>query len=140
MSTLFSSLSALFVRAVNAVYALLWHDLITLPLPGGGTLGLSLLVLLLVPLLIFFAVLPAVVTVVSGALRLPAAQRVTLTMTTTARNSPIALSIAVAAFPDRPLIAVALVIGPLLELPVLAVLAQIVRARPGSPTGSGSAP
>ena len=98
------------------------------------------LVLLLVPLLIFFAVLPAVVTVVSGALRLPAAQRVTLTMTTTARNSPIALSIAVAAFPDRPLIAVALVIGPLLELPVLAVLAQIVRARPGSPTGSGSAP
>lgn len=50
-------------------------------------------------------------------------------MTTTARNSPIALAIAVAAFPDRPLIAVALVIGPLVELPVLAVLAQIVRLR-----------
>ena len=41
---------------------------------------------------------------------------------------PIALAIAVAAFPDRPLIAVALVVGPLLELPILAALAQLVRA------------
>lgn len=93
------------------------------------------LLLLIGPLLIFFVVLPLVATVTSRALRLPAARRVTLTMTTTARNSPIALSIAVAAFPDRPLIAVALVIGPLIELPVLAVLAQIVRVRPARPAG-----
>lgn len=88
------------------------------------------LVLLLLPLGIFFVLAPLAATATARLLHLPADQRVTLTMTTTARNSPLALAIAVAAFPDRPLIAVALVIGPLVELPVLAVLAQLVRPRP----------
>ncbi len=38
------------------VYQLLWGDLITIPLPGGSTLGLSLLVLLLIPSGIYFTV------------------------------------------------------------------------------------
>lgn len=38
------------------VYNLLWADLITIPLPGGGTLGLSLLVLILVPAGIYFTI------------------------------------------------------------------------------------
>lgn len=87
------------------------------------------LAVLLLPLSAFFLVMPLVAVGVSRLLRLPADQKVTLTMTTVARNSPVALAIAVAAFPDRPLIAVALVVGPLLELPVLAVLSQIVRVR-----------
>ncbi len=36
------------------VYNLLWGDLITIPLPGGSSLGLSLLVLVLVPSGIYF--------------------------------------------------------------------------------------
>ena len=36
---------------------------------------------------------------------------VSLSLTTLARNSPVALAIAVTAFPDEPLIALALVIG-----------------------------
>jgi ACR3 family arsenite transporter len=88
------------------------------------------LVALLPPLAVFFTVAPLVALLVAGLLRLPADQRVTLTMTAVARNSPIALAIAVAAFPGRPLIAVALVAGPLLELPVLALLSQLVRVRP----------
>lgn len=36
------------------IYDLLWADLITIPLPGGGSLGLSLLVLILVPVGIYF--------------------------------------------------------------------------------------
>lgn len=87
------------------------------------------LLALLVPLALFFVVLPLVSVGLSRLLRLPEDHKVTLTMVTTARNSPIALAIAVAAFPDRPLIAVALVVGPLLELPVLALLAQLVRVR-----------
>lgn len=87
------------------------------------------LAVLLLPLSAFFLVMPLVAVGVSRLLRLPTDQKVTLTMTTVARNSPVALAIAVAAFPDRPLIAVALVVGPLLELPVLAVLSQIVRVR-----------
>ncbi len=56
MSTLFTQTVNLFVQATNAVYALLWHDLIMLPLPGGGVLGLPLLVLLLVPTGVYFTI------------------------------------------------------------------------------------
>lgn len=48
---------------------------------------------------------------------------------TLARNSPVSLAIAVTAFPDRPLIALSLAIGPLIELPIMAVLSQVLRRR-----------
>ena len=44
------------VNLIEAVYSLLWGDIITLPLPGGGTLGLSILVLILVPAGVYFTV------------------------------------------------------------------------------------
>lgn len=37
------------MAVITAVYNLLWGDLITIPLPGGGSIGFSLLVLLLIP-------------------------------------------------------------------------------------------
>ena len=37
------------ITIIEKVYSFLWGDLITLPLPGGGTLGISLLILLLIP-------------------------------------------------------------------------------------------
>ena len=40
------------IACIEAVYRFLWGDLVTLPLPGGGTLGLPLLVILV------FAALP----------------------------------------------------------------------------------
>ncbi len=40
----------------KAIYNILWGDLIKIPLPGGSTLGLSLLVLILVPAGIYFTV------------------------------------------------------------------------------------
>jgi arsenite transporter len=83
---------------------------------------------LLLPLAIFFTINPLLATATSRALALRDDQRVTLTMVTVARNSPIVLALAAAAFPDRPLIAVSLVIAPLLELPILAVISHIVRA------------
>ncbi len=43
-----------FMSAFYAVYNILWGDLITIPLPGGSTLGLSLLVLILIPSGIYF--------------------------------------------------------------------------------------
>ena len=62
------------IGLIQSVYGLLWGDLITLPLPGGGTLGLSLLVLLLVPAGIFFTVR----TRFMGIRMLPQMVRVTL--------------------------------------------------------------
>ncbi len=38
------------------VYQMLWGDLITIPLPGGSSLGLSLLVLILIPSGIYFTI------------------------------------------------------------------------------------
>lgn len=40
----------------KAVYNLLWGDLVQIPLPGGSTLGLSLLVVILVPAGVYFTV------------------------------------------------------------------------------------
>ena len=44
------------VKMISVVYQFLWGDLITLPLPGGGSLGISLLVLLLIPTGVYFTV------------------------------------------------------------------------------------
>lgn len=41
---------------INAVYNFLWGDLLSIPLPGGGTVNLSLLVLLLIPTGIYFTI------------------------------------------------------------------------------------
>ena len=44
------------VAVIEAIYRFLWGDLITIPLPGGNSLGLSLLVILLIPTGIYFTV------------------------------------------------------------------------------------
>lgn len=44
------------MNIITAVYNFLWGDLITLPLPGGSSVGISLLVLLLVPAGIYFTI------------------------------------------------------------------------------------
>ena len=41
---------------ITAIYNFLWGDLFTLPLPGGSSIGISLLVLLLIPAGIFFTI------------------------------------------------------------------------------------
>ena len=46
-----------FIKAIISVcYNFLWGDLITIPLPGGGSLGLSLLVIILIPSGIYFSI------------------------------------------------------------------------------------
>lgn len=44
------------VAWIEKIYTFLWGDLITLPLPGGGSVGISLLVILLIPTGIYFTV------------------------------------------------------------------------------------
>ncbi|MBQ9148087.1 MAG: alanine:cation symporter family protein [Oscillospiraceae bacterium] len=44
------------MKIITAVYNLLWGDLFTIPLPGGSSVGISLLVLLLIPAGIYFTI------------------------------------------------------------------------------------
>ena len=44
------------VTMIEKVYTFLWGDLIKIPLPGGSTLGISLLILLLIPTGIYFTI------------------------------------------------------------------------------------
>jgi len=89
----------------------------------------------------FFALLPPVVLFFGGNFmlthmvgrvwQLRYEDFVTFCCTTLARNSPLALAIAVKAFPEQPLIAFALVIGPLIELPILSLVAHGLRLEDG---------
>lgn len=44
------------MNIIKAVYNFLWGDLFSIPLPGGASIGISLLVLLLIPAGIFFTI------------------------------------------------------------------------------------
>ena len=44
------------MKIIDILYNLLWGDLLTIPLPNGGSLGISLLVMILIPLGIFFTI------------------------------------------------------------------------------------
>ena len=46
----------LIIQIISAVYNFLWGDLFAIPLPGGGSAGISLLVLLLIPTGIYFTI------------------------------------------------------------------------------------
>ena len=50
------NISQLFVNVISAVCAFLWGDLFTIALPGGGSIGISLLVLILIPAGIYFTI------------------------------------------------------------------------------------
>lgn len=88
--------------------------------------NMHVVLLLLIPVLLFFSINFIVGQTVGRIMHFSYEDTVSLNLTTLARNSPIALAIAVTAFPDEPLIALALVIGPLIELPVLASISQLL--------------
>lgn len=90
------------------------------------TNNLEIVLLLLIPLLLFFIVNFFVGRGVSSFLKFNYEDSASLNLTTLARNSPISLAIAITAFPNDPLVALALVIGPLIELPILALVSQIL--------------
>lgn len=88
--------------------------------------NLDLMLKITVPILLFFTVNFIIGQKVGQLMKFPYGDRASLSLTTLARNSPIALAIAMTAFPDQPLIALTLVIGPLLELPILAIITQLL--------------
>lgn len=81
---------------------------------------------LFLPLIIFFAINFVLAILVGKKLEMPFEDTIALLFTTSARNSPVSLAIAIIAFPSQPMIALALVIGPLIELPILGLDSSIL--------------
>ncbi len=86
----------------------------------------QLLVIMLLPIVLFFVFTFLIGQLIGKLGRFSYSDTVSLNLTTMARNSPISLAIALTAFPDQPLIALVLVIGPLIELPLLAITSQLL--------------
>lgn len=77
-----------------------------------------------IPLIIFFTANTIIDLLLSEKINFTYPEYASLTMTTLARNSPLALAIAINSFPGHELISIALVIGPLIELPVLYIVSK----------------
>jgi ACR3 family arsenite efflux pump ArsB len=54
-------------------------------------------------------------------------EAILLNFTVSARNSPIALAIAIGAFPDLPMVAAVIAIAPLIEIPLLGLQTRMMR-------------
>ena len=86
--------------------------------------NLDSVVKIFIPLIIFFIVNVILDLLLSEKINFTYQEYASLTMTTLARNSPLALAIAINSFPGHELISIALVIGPLIELPVLYIVSK----------------
>jgi ACR3 family arsenite transporter len=98
----------------------------SLTLSNAGTVGLLILFLIL-----FFVVL-FLLALLSGRLfGLTYEDTATMSFTTTARNSEAIIGVAVAAFPGHPLVYLAILLGPIVELPMLLFLSRVLLAAKG---------
>lgn len=82
--------------------------------------------ILFLPIILFFIINFILDYIISRKLEFTYENYASLTFTTLARNSPLALAIAIQSFPHNELIAIALVIGPLIELPILYIVSRIL--------------
>jgi len=88
--------------------------------------NISLVIRLIIPVVLFFIINFSVGQLIGRVLNLSYQEGASLIFTTLARNSPLALTIAVATFPGRPLIPLVLAIESLIELPILFAFSQIM--------------
>jgi ACR3 family arsenite efflux pump ArsB len=127
----FRNTPAIPVKSDDIQFILLCLAIIAMFASQGSLLLDNIMVFfnLLPPLLLFFIVNFLLAFLVGKKLKLPYQNIIPLIFTTSARNSPVALVIAVISFPLRPIVSLVLLIGPLIELPVLALYSAILRHR-----------
>ncbi|MDR2200408.1 MAG: bile acid:sodium symporter [Deltaproteobacteria bacterium] len=88
--------------------------------------NLPVFLLLLIPVVFFFTATFILSKNIGRVLNFDSPDTVSLIFTTLARNSPLALAFAQKAFPGESRILLPLIIGPLVELPILALTAQMI--------------
>lgn len=82
--------------------------------------------LLILFLIAFFFVLFILAIIIGKTFKLGYEDTVTMAFTTTARNSEAVIGVAVAAFPGHPLVYLAIIVGPVVELPMLLIISRIM--------------
>ena len=118
ITTLFSNLQSIFLCiAIFGLFNTEANSLIN---------NLDSIVILFIPIIIFFIINFLLDYIVARKNHLSYEDYASLTLTTLARNSPLALAIAISSFPHNELISIALVIGPLIELPALYIVSRIL--------------
>lgn len=103
--------------AIVAIFASEGNTLIQRP---------DLLLKLFIPVILFFITNFILANWIRRYLRFSYKEFACFSGTTLARNSPLSLAIAASAFPHRPLIALTLVISPLIELPIMVLISQLL--------------
>lgn len=88
--------------------------------------NLSLVVRLFVPVTLFFTINFCVGQLIGRVFKLSYQEGTSLIITILARNAPLALTVAVATFPNRPLIPLVLAVESLIELPMLYIFSQLM--------------
>ncbi len=91
---------------------------------GAGDLGRVALIIGVIAL--FFLALFILALVLGKIFSLTYAENTTLAFTTTARNSEAVIGVAVSAFPGHPLVYLAIILGPIVELPVLLLISRVL--------------
>jgi ACR3 family arsenite efflux pump ArsB len=128
-------LARITARSDDIQFVLLCLAIVTMFASQGSALlaNITLFTKLLLPLLLFFVVNFLLSLLVGKKLKLPFRDIIPLLFTTSARNSPVSLAIAVFTFPSEPVIFLVLVMGPLIELPILAFEAALLQKAHGVP-------
>lgn len=94
--------------------------------PSFSSLGLARIALIIAATIIFFAGLFLISLTVGRRFRLGYPDTATLVFTTTARNSEAVIGVAAVAFAGHPLVLVAILVGPIVELPALLGLSRLM--------------
>ncbi|MDR7519996.1 MAG: arsenic resistance protein [Armatimonadota bacterium] len=111
-----------------------------------GVEDLGRVTLIIGVIAVFFLALFTIALTLGRLAGLPYEETATLAFTTTARNSEAVIGVAVSAFPGHPLVYLAVILGLIVELPMLLVVSRILLAlkgrvwQPVRPTTSVTAP
>lgn len=89
-----------------------------------GMADLSRILLLIGVITLFFVTLFVLALLAGRLAHLSYAETATLAFTTTARNSEAVLGVAVSTFPGHPLVYLAIILGPIVELPLLLLISR----------------
>lgn len=114
----FSSLQiVLLALAIMAMFASKGNSLLS---------NLNIVAKLIIPILLFYIINFVLAHVIGKVFKYTYEDTASLTLTTIAKNSPMTLGIALMAFPNEPIIHLIMLVEPLIELPVMTMIARFL--------------